>query len=270
VVLAAFLLILACSFPVQVMALYGHTPLELAAIAGKLAPLNWAIMVLAPATAWLAYRASPWLMAALPTLTILVFYNNWLVGAVGNDYSPGTAALASAAFVLGLAALLNREALQVILNPSSRWWMTPFRRRIALPVRFKLLSRGRTQRKSQDAYDEFYIRTFDLSESGAFIPLEQPGHAAGEAESRNLQIFSAILRNLAVGTQCYICLPLKDVSFIQCRAEVVRNTPGRGEYPAGVGIRFLGMSRAEKRRLSAFIYGSAGAPTESMQKVASA
>jgi c-di-GMP-binding flagellar brake protein YcgR len=70
-------------------------------------------------------------------------------------------------------------------------------------------------------------------------------------------VFGTILKNLAVGTQCYLCLPLKDVSFIQCRAEIVRNTPGRGEYPAGVGIRFLGMSRAERRKLSSYLQQAA-------------
>lgn len=253
IVLSAFLMILACSFPVQVMALYGHTPLELQAIAGKLAPLNWAIMALAPVAAWLAYRASPWLLAVLPGLTLLVFYNNWLVGAVGTDYSAGAAALSSAGFVLGVGALLSRDALQVVLNPSARWWMTPLRRKLSLPVRFKLLSRNRAPRKSQEIYDEFYIRTFDISEGGAFIPLDQPGQSIGTTEARNLQVFGTILKNLAVGTQCYVCLPLKDVSFIQCRAEIVRNTPGRGEYPAGVGIRFLGMSRSERRKLNHFL-----------------
>ena len=253
VILAAFLLILACSFPVQIMALYGHTPFEFDAIAGELAPLNWAIMALAPITAILAFRASPWLMAALPSLTVLVFYNNWLVGAMSSDYSPGAAALSSAGFLLGVGALLSRDGLQVILNPSSRWWMTPIRRQMSLPVRFKLLSRNRAPKKSHDSFDEFYIRTFDISEGGAFIPVEQAGQAAGTSEARNIQVFGTILKNLAVGTQCYVCLPLKDVSFIQCRAEIVRNTPGRGGYPAGVGIRFLGMSRNERRKLNHFL-----------------
>lgn len=254
VILAAFLLILACSFPVQIMALYGHGPDEWTAIAGKLAPLNWAIMCLAPITAWMAYVASPWLLGALPALTVLVFFNNWLVASAGTDYGMGTAMLASVGFVGGVATLLNREALQAVLNPSARWWRTPERVRIDVPVRFKLVSRKRMPKKSLEAFDEFNVRTFDLSEGGAFIPLNQPGLAADQETARALQVFGTILKNLEVGTQCYICLPLKDVSFIQCRAEIVRNTPGRGEYPAGVGLRFLGMSRSERRKLSHFLH----------------
>jgi hypothetical protein len=253
VVLAAFLMIMACSFPIQVMALYGHTPLELSAIAGKLAPLNWAVMLLAPITAVMAYNASPWLLAALPALTALVFYNNWLVGSMSTDYGVATASLASAGFVIGMGMLLNRDALQVVLNPTLRWWMTPARKRLALPVRFKLLSNRRTARKSEDVYDEFYVKTYDLSEGGVFIPADQPGQLAGTAEARNLQVFATILRSLAIGTQCYVCLPLKDVTFIQCRAEIVRNTPGRGGYPAGVGLRFLGLSRGERKKLQRYL-----------------
>lgn len=253
IVLAAFLMILACSFPVQVMALYGHSPFELGAIASKLAPLNWAIMLLAPITAVLAYNASPWLIGVLPLLTALVFYNNWLVGSMSADYGAATASLASAGFVVGLALLLNRDALQAILNPTMRWWMTPARKRVDLQIRFKLLSNRRTPRKSEDAYDEFYVKTYDLSEGGVFIPVEQSEQQIGTAEAHSLQVFGTILRSLAVGTQCYVCLPLKDVTLIQCRAEIVRNTPGRGGYPAGVGLRFLGMSRGERKKLLRFL-----------------
>lgn len=261
--LAAFLVLLAFSLPVQIMALYGHSPNEAGAIAAKLAPLNWGILLFAPLAAWLAYRASIWLIAILPPLVGLVFYNNWLVGQMGTDYSPLTAMLGALAFLGVAGAMLNRESLRVLLNPGSRWWLTPARRKLAIPVRLKFLSRT-APKKSLEGLDEFYIRTFDISEGGAFIPLQQAGPERGDAPSTTLearferdpkarQVFHAILQNLAVGTQCYVCLPLKDVSFITCRAEVVRNTQGRGEYPAGVGLRFLGLSWAEKRRIQHFL-----------------
>jgi hypothetical protein len=252
IALSLCLLAIAASLPLQIMMMYGHTLFEIEAIAAKMAPLNWGIMLLAPLTAYLVFQASPWLMAALPSLTLLVFYNNWLVGSLDADFSPLSAGLASAAFVMLLAGMISREVLQTILNPNSRWWLTPLRKKLMVPVRLKLLTRNH-QKKSQEAYNEFYIRTYDLSEGGAFIPLEQSGSTAGMSEAKTLQAFNVIFKNLAVGTQCYICLPLKDVSFIQCRAEIVRCTQGRGEYPAGVGVRFLGLSWAEKRRISGYL-----------------
>jgi hypothetical protein len=227
VILAVFLILLAASFPIQIMMLYGHSLFEAQAIAAKIAPLNWAIMLLAPFTAMLAFRASPWVIAALPTLTGLVIYNNWFVSQMQTDFTPGVAWLASGAFVGVVALLFNRQALQAILNPTSRWWLTPERKRLAVPVRIKL----------QSPVNELYLNTFDLSEGGAFLPLDQ----------------AKVFRTVAVGTQCYVSLPLKDVESIKFRAEIVRNTQGRGEYPAGVGVKFLGLSWAEKRKLSHFL-----------------
>jgi hypothetical protein len=246
VYLATFLCLVAVSFPVQIMILYGHSPSEGGAIAAKLAPLNWAVIVFAPLTAWLAFRASAWLMAALPVLVAVVIYNNWLVGQIGADYSPLMTLLGSVAFIATIGATLTRDSLRVLLSPRSRWWLTPTRHKLELPVRLKFLSRAGLKKApvSVDAYNEFYIRTYDLSEGGA------------EQEAKAFRAFQAILKNLAVGTQCYVCLPLKDVSFIQCRAEVVRNTNGRGAYPAGVGLRFLGLSWNERRRLQHYLDGA--------------
>jgi hypothetical protein len=43
------------------------------------------------------------------------------------------------------------------------------------------------------------------------------------------------------------------MNFVQCRAEVVRKTQGRGEYPAGVGIRFLGLTSQDRRMIQQFL-----------------
>ena len=173
-------------------------------------------------------------------LTALVFYNNWLVGAVGTDYGFGAASLASGGFIVGLSMLLNRDALEAILNPATRWWMTPMRRRMQLPVRFKLLSRKRTPRKSEDVFDEFYVRTFDLSEGGVFIPVEQVGMLSGTPEARSLQIFGTIARNLAIGTQCYVCLPLKDVELYPVPRGDRAQYAGSGRIPGGGGAEVFG------------------------------
>jgi hypothetical protein len=251
-VLACFLMAIAGAFPAQVMWLNGHHPWELVPIAAGLASLNWCIIGIAPLTAYLALRASPWLLGALPALIALVVYNNSVVASFDLDFTPRTAWIASLGFVAVIGAMFNRAALHAVLNPHSRWWLTPLRKRLHVSVRLKLLTRN-LPKTGLDAYNEFQINTYDLSEGGAFIPLDQTEAGLRATDARKLQAFGAIFKCLPIGTQCYVCLPLKDVSFIQCRAEVVRTTQGRGEYPAGVGLRFLGLSWAERRRLSGYL-----------------
>lgn len=248
--LTLFMCAIALIFPAQVMLMYGHTPFEPLAVAAKLSPLNWVIMWLAALSALFAFQASPWMMTTLPTLTAAMLYNNWYVGQMATDYPSWVTVLASGGFVLAVGAMLGRDAVSVVLNPQTRWWLTPQRKRLVIPVRLKLLN---LRAPAQGAYgnDEFYVRTYDVSEGGAFISLDQSG---GVAESRDrLEIFGSIFKDLAVGTQCYVSLPLTDVSYIQCRAEIVRSTLGRGNYPAGFGLRFLGLSWSERRRLAQFL-----------------
>jgi hypothetical protein len=55
------------------------------------------------------------------------------------------------------------------------------------------------------------------------------------------------------GTQCFVCINVRETDMIQCRAEIVRVAQDSGHYPAGMGIRFLGLSWDEKRALVGFL-----------------
>lgn len=256
---AALLFLLAPSLPTQIMVLYGHTPFELDAIAAKLTPLNWMIFFLAPVTAWLVWRASRYVFVAVPILSALVAYNNWFVGVLGRDYPPFTTALGTGLFVLCMGTLFTREARAALLNPAKRWWQTPRRKLVKIPVRMQVLNKNyRNERQ------DFYTVTYDLSRGGAFIPFgnergslrELRDHAKKvkdvAAVKKNLST-AFVPRNLKEGTQCYVSLNLRDSSSLQCRAEIVRITDGTDRYPAGVGLRFLGLSWEERRKLERYL-----------------
>jgi hypothetical protein len=253
---AGLLLAVSLSLPIQIMFLYGHPPTEIAAIAAKLSPLNWMLLFMGPVVAALMYRASPLCLIATPLFAALVIYNNWFVSRVGHDFSPWTTTLGSVLFCASLAGVFTREVRAVLVNPSRRWWMTPARKAVEVQVRMRVLN-GRYK----SGREEFYTVTFDLSESGAFIPFGRERGNIRELKIPTLSVGKATdaqgaplsMRNLAVGTQCYICLNLKELAFIHCRAEVVRVAPARGKYPAGVGIRFLGLSGQEKRMIGSFM-----------------
>jgi hypothetical protein len=258
---ALALLAISISLPIQIMFLYGHPPTEIAAIAAKLSPLNWMMIFLGPFVAALIYRASPLCLIAAPSFGALVIYNNWFVSKVGHDFSPWMTGVGSFLFALALGGVFTREVRAIMVNPSRRWWLTPVRKEVEVQVRMRVLN-GRYK----SGREEFYTVTYDISESGAFIPFGRERGSVRElfaADTKEISIknnpksskaevpFS--MRNLAVGTQCYICLNLKELAFVHCRAEIVRVTPSRGKYPAGVGIRFLGLSGQERRMIGSFM-----------------
>jgi hypothetical protein len=258
VILALFLAAVAISFPIQAMWLFGRMPWEPLSVMNLLTPINWTVVALCALSAALAMRASPWLFATLPLLLWLVVFNNWLVGRFAQvselGYSMFVTILGSVAFAAALAGLIDRPMLRALLNPQARWWLTPRRSRFRLPLRLKTPTSG-----------DYYLETFDISEGGAFIPLQQKSPEPAPFPSRPR---SATTRTLArpasapaaqfvsalpIGAQCYVSLPLENMNYVQCRAEVVRTTRGKGEYPAGVGIQFLGLSFRDRRMIQQFL-----------------
>jgi hypothetical protein len=234
----------------QILCLYGDFPLDAVAIASKLAPLNWLLIGSALVCSYLSYRASPWLPYSLAILAALVIYNNWFVGVIGTDYSLWNTSLASAAFLFPLSLAFTREARELRQNPDKRWWLTPTRWPAQVQMRLKVLNKD-YERKIKSDPIEFQIETFDISDGGAFIPFSLT--PVSLTKKHRGASFSSNLTNLAVGTLCYVSLPLSGLSYIQCRAEIVRNAPQRGKYPAGIGIRFLGLSWHEKKLLRTYL-----------------
>ena len=95
VVLAAVLVAIAVSMPLQIMKIYGHGFDELPAILLKLTYLNWLTIGAQLVTACLVLEASERLRYAVPVAIILVAVNNFFVGFHATDFSPWTATLAT-------------------------------------------------------------------------------------------------------------------------------------------------------------------------------
>ena len=225
---AAYLMFVAISIPLQIMFAFGHTPLELDAITAKIAPLNWAVILMCALGAWMLLRASTRLLVVLPLLALLVGYNNWLVGQTELLYSPASTALATLLFAFSFTPLmLSSQVRLAIMTPRKRWWLTPQRWKVEVPASFRVPEL------------EIETRIFDLSKHGAFIAME------GSVETTENQI--------PLGAECVITFKLKNQSTLKCRAQVVRRTVASGSYPAGIGVRFLGLSWAEQKKLGAFL-----------------
>lgn len=241
----AFLLALvAAAMPPQVFLAHGYPLAEWGRALSLLAPMNWIVLTVCLATAVAVWRASAWSLALMPASILLVGVNNATVAAASPGLDGGSAAvpwLASFGFVLLFGPLLRPAARAALLDSRRRWWLTPSRSKISLPVRLKVMpSVDRSRFGGPRECREIITRTFDVSERGAFIPLIPDATRARE--------------RLPVGTQCFISLALDGMDYLQCRAEVVRLAAGSaGHYPGGVGIRFLGLSWAEQRRFRSFL-----------------
>ena len=212
----------ALSFPLQVMWLYDHGLGELPQVLNKLTWLNWLVMAGAVLTGVFVFGASPFTRFALPALTFIVAVNNFFVGYFATDYSFMATTMGTFAFGAMLLPLYQPKVRELLLYPDRRWWRAKTRRRMAVPI----FVGGSRQVKLRS-------ETFDISESGAFLPIEAAG--------------------LYVEERVSICLTLGTLQQIRCDARVVRRAEAKGTYPGGVGITFTNMDWWQRRELKRYL-----------------
>lgn len=219
---------IAISFPIQIMWLYDYTPSEIEGIFAKLTILNWAVMAAATLTGlWIA-QASPMALKAVPIVVALVAVNNYIVGSYAIDYSFETSNLATIIFAFVNIPLYVGRLREVLTYPTRQWWRTATRQKIRLPILV-----------GASNHPQLLTETFDLSESGVFIPLTEKVKTRGQAfnPSEKLRL------NFNLGA----------LSQINCEGVVVRRQAARGQYPAGFGIQFTKMPVHQRRALRRYL-----------------
>jgi hypothetical protein len=178
------------------------------------------------ATAYLLFTLSPHLKWMVPLTIGCLSWNNFVVGSYGQDFSMTQTVLGTGLFA-GLFVPLFRKDIRLILSdPHRRWWR-----------------RAHRFYKNIDVILNPYVgqtllsHTFDLSESGAFIPFEN-------------KTWDEIPK---VGERIKISLHIDTHRKIKCEAIVVRVVEPKGTYPKGIGVRFTGMNETHKRSLNNFL-----------------
>jgi len=220
---------IAISFPVQIMIRFGIPPTELAAIADKLAPLNWFTMIIGLVFAGLVFRASAMARILAPVFLILIAWNNWLVASMDDYVSSDIILLGTAIVFMATMSLLHPEIRRLFSNPALRWWLTPPRKQIAIPARIRPTQGG----------SEILAHTFDLSEEGVFIRVENWA--------------ASPVRSLSVGSHCAVSLDLEPDRTVHGIARVVRRADAAGRYPAGFAVFFEGFESDDRSRLKKFV-----------------
>jgi hypothetical protein len=211
--LAALVAGIAISLPIQIMIRFEIPPTEPSAIADKLAPLNWFVMILGLALAGLLYRAAPSVRVLAPVFLAILTWNNWLVANLDPHLDADLVVIGTVAVYACLAILLAPRIRELFRNPTMRWWLTPARKKLSVHARVAPLDDG----VPIGALDAF---TYDLSEGGVFIKLPDVALAP------------------PIGTQCSVRLDRALDRTIRGVARVVRHSPAQGQYPAGFAVHF--------------------------------
>lgn len=222
------LFFMALSFPFQVMILYGHHWSETTAIFSKITWLNWLVIISFTLASFLYFQASRIILYLAPLVLILVGLNNYWVGQFAGDYSLLQTSLGTLVVALVFAPLALPSSRVVLKDPKRRWWRRSkrYNKRVAATL-------------NPYVGDMIHTHTFDLSQTGAFVYLDDNQKQTPK-----------------VGDTIRICFTVNSMKKIRCEAVVVRIAEPVGHYPRGMGLKFTGMNRNNEKSFSQFLNSS--------------
>lgn len=225
-VLAAVMLLLALSFPLQVMMLYGHHWSETGAIFSKITWLNWLVILCFALGSYLSFHASRALLLMVPVTIVLVAINNYFVGLFSADFSMVQTTLASLGTGFVFAPLLLPSSKVVIQDPKRRWWRRSkrYHKRVSTTI-------------NPFVGDMIHTYTYDVSQSGAFVCITN-------VDDKNIP---------KVGDTIRVSLNVNSMKKIRCEAVVVRVAEPKGHYPRGLGIKFVDIDKLHQKSFQKFI-----------------
>lgn len=224
----SFLLLGIClSIPIQIAILYQHSFSEIGPIFQKVSLPNMISMALILLSATLYFQISPYLKFIAPLTIVSIFWNNYLVGSFGQDFALSQTMTGALLFSGIYMPLLRKDLRQILSHPQQRWWRRSprFQKQVGVILNPFVGSTLEAQ-------------TFDLSESGAFIPIQ--GKPWAELPK--------------VGERLKMSIHFDTLRKIRCEAVVVRAVEARGNYPQGIGIRFTEMDSTYKKSLNNFLH----------------
>lgn len=223
-----FFSLIALSFPLQIMLVYDHSPLEVVSIFSKLTIINHVCIALLIINSWLAWKGDAFLKWTLPVLIGFIAFNNWVVSKYGFDFDFNSTTLATILFTVVTSSILFTKGMDILDNPEKRWWLIPKRYQKKLPIYVKT---------AQEAF--LLGKTFDISSTGVFISInETRDHFKGRNDP-----------SILPGETVDIQIPSHGNLDFTCKAKVIRKTQGGGAYPGGLGIQFEDIDLINKYKL---------------------
>lgn len=222
---AIIMFLLALSFPVQVVFLYGHHWSEWATIFSKITWLNWLVAVSFVVCGYLYFNASRLLIVAAPVIVILSIVNNYVVGKFAGDYSLAQTNFASLGVALLFTPLLMPSSQIILRDPKRRWWRRSkrFNKRVSATI-------------NPYVGEMLQAHTYDISKTGAFLSVD--------INSEDVPKVGDVIR---------VSLNVNSMKKIRCEAQVVRVTEANGRYPDGIGLKFLEIKKSHQKSFQQFV-----------------
>lgn len=196
-------------------------------------------LLLTAAQVFLLLRASRTLLLSAPLYLGYAFWQSWIPRQFTGEWQLAEAALTSLGILCAHVGLFRPLPARILRHPGLRWWRVPDR----VQRRFDVVIRP-------TAGGELFSRTFEISQVGAFLPLE-------EIQWKDRGAHSVDLQALPVGTRCSVRITIDQLHTIRGWAEVVRASPASGRYPEGFGIRFLTILREDRKALDLAVRSAA-------------
>lgn len=200
---------LAISFPVQIMFMFGYMPWDIVPILTKLTPLNYILIASFSYTAYLTYNTNKLVFITLPFLNFFVFLNNFVVAEYGQIYTHAQTLVASTAFLLLTLSFYQKDIYNIYNDLKFRWWLTSPRFQKIIPI--TILHSG----------EEYNCTTFDISKTGMFIKTDDLYRVFKIQNNKDIELLFKIGKKA-----------------IKLKAQIVRKSISKGQYPAGVGVHF--------------------------------
>lgn len=219
------------SIPTQILLLNEVTKVNWHILVNQISVFNWLVIFLSAITATYSYNGDRNFLFALPILLASIIVNNYFVYLYAKNVHWAAPVLASfAATIIYILLLTNKNLKYIANNQDKRWWLIPKRQKRTLPI-WIIVGNDKC----------LLARTHDLSKSGAFV-------------SSITGIQSFIEKKLNIGEEVKIVIGDRDNIEFQCRAEIVRKTEAKGDYPTGIGLHFNRVSIKEKFALNKLLH----------------
>lgn len=203
---------------------------NLAALAASKVWLSWGLLI----------GLSLFHAAALAGVSKVIWISGpLLIGAWGAPAAWSRTSEVMTLVMVGYLVVLQSLLLfgswrKVLSSPKHQWWTVPLRLQRRLKAKLWPVSGG-----------ELESHTLDLSETGAFLSWEESVWAPGKSGPGH---------SLKVGSHGSGRIHLDKSQALYVHYQVVREAPvRRGRYPAGIGVRFVGLSPADREVIRAYL-----------------
>lgn len=131
-------------------------------------------------------------------------------------------------YVFPVAYFLQKEIRAPYFNPRLRWWEQ--HKRLKEELNVEVL---------RENNEKLTTSTFDISEGGCFLQVDG-------------------IQDFVPGALLKLNISIDNLEYVKTEGEVVWVSPGEGQYPQGLGIKFINLAKEGRWTLEKYIKKAVG------------